>query len=596
MAVKAPKLGRSQVSATAKWALLAVAALALVLVKLTPLWTSADNKLFDYASTILPKAPDQPGVVFVAIDEPSFSFVDVQWPWPRIIHANLAESLRDAGAKAIAFDIVFAEGSDYEHDLALGRAVGDIGVFAADETFIETPHAAQLVRTEPIEDILAAGAKSGVASISLDGDGVIRALPARADGFARTLLEVAEGQAFDVESGKHLIQYFGPAGTYPRVSYYQAMDPERFLPEGYFNDKVVIVGYGLQAVPDIESRNVDAFETSYTLRTGQLTYGAEVHATIFDNIKHDLSILSPPRWTEFALLLLGVVAGGFVFRMSAWVHRLGIAAAGMGVVIAASWMALQYGRVWLSFLDPVMGFAAGLSVLSVRDFVLEQRMRREIQGAFSQYLSPDMVERIVADPSQLNLGGERKILTIMFADIRGFTGLSEMFEHNPQGLTQLINDILTPLANIVMENGGTIDKFIGDCIMAFWNAPLDDHDHAANAVKAASEMVAALGGINARIADQMPGKDAPPVRIGIGINTGDCVVGNMGSEARFDYSVLGDPVNVASRLEGLTKTYDTPIVIGETTRAACESRKFTQLDSIQVRGRSQELAIFKPEN
>lgn len=593
MAVRTPDIRPNQDKFRNAVFIASLILLFLGLMKTTSLWNDINGRLFDTVSTVAPTTPDEPGVVLVAIDEPSFSEIGMQWPWPRIVHANLLKSLKQAGAKAIAVDVVFSEFAEFEHDKALGQAAADITVFASDETLMESNYGSQLIRTEPVEDILAYGAKTGVASVATDGDGVLRTMPIYADGLARMLLQIATGQDVAASSGERLIQYFGPAGSYPRVSYYQALSPEKFLPPDYFKDKVVLIGYALQTVPEVETSTTDAFETPYTMRTGQLSYGVEAHATIFDNYKNELSILKPNLWIGYMLLLLGGLIGLLIARSQNWGVKAVLGIGGIFAIIVSSWLTLKFGRIWLSPWEPGMGFFGVLAALSVRDFSIERRMRRDIQGAFSQYLSPDMVSSIVKNPDQLNLGGERKTLTLMFADIRGFTTLSEHFKDDPQGLTQLINDILTPLSDIVMKHGGTIDKFIGDCIMAFWNAPLDDPDHAEHAVGAATEMVASLDGINASIKAQLEHLEDVNIRIGIGINTGDCVVGNMGSNARFDYSVLGDPVNIASRLEGLTKTYDTPIIFGEATYAhLLGTASINELDEIQVRGRHQTLKIY----
>jgi len=229
------------------------------------------------------------------------------------------------------------------------------------------------------------------------------------------------------------------------------------------------------------------------------------------------------------------------------------------------------------------------------DYAAERRSRREITRAFSRYLSPALVERLANDPSQLKLGGERRTLTILFCDVRGFTTISETLKDDPEQLTTLINRLLTPLSEIVLESGGTIDKFIGDCLMAFWNAPLDDPDHASHAVGAALRMLEAIETLNAELRREAEGKGTAPhvLKIGIGINTGDCVVGNMGSSRRFDYSVLGDCVNLASRLEGESKNYGVPLLIGEQT-ARLSAADFTsvELDSITVKGRTALSPIF----
>ena len=197
--------------------------------------------------------------------------------------------------------------------------------------------------------------------------------------------------------------------------------------------------------------------------------------------------------------------------------------------------------------------------------------------------------------AQLKLGGERRTLTVLFCDVRGFTTISEDMKDDPEGLTTLVNRLLTPLSEAVLNRRGTIDKYIGDCLMAFWNAPLDDPDHAVHAVQAARDMLAALGGLNAELEAEAKAAGRPPkaLRIGIGINTGECVVGNMGSARRFDYSALGDAVNLASRLEGASKDYGVPLLLGERT-ATLAARKFAvaELDRITVKGRSTVSPVF----
>jgi adenylate cyclase len=217
----------------------------------------------------------------------------------------------------------------------------------------------------------------------------------------------------------------------------------------------------------------------------------------------------------------------------------------------------------------------------------------DIQHAFSHYVPPRLVEQLMADPRLLNLGGETRDITVLFADVRGFTALAEAMEDDPQRLTRVINALLCPLSEIVMAYGGTIDKYMGDCVMAFWGAPADDPHHADNAVAAARAMLDAMPEINDRV--RRAAVDCgclPPMSIGIGINSGKCVVGNLGCQTRFDYSVLGDPVNVASRLEGLSKSYGVPLLIGEGAAQRLQRSPARELDRITVRGRNGAQAVF----
>lgn len=254
-------------------------------------------------------------------------------------------------------------------------------------------------------------------------------------------------------------------------------------------------------------------------------------------------------------------------------------------VVDASRTPLAHPAVASSSIAPARDVAAQLAAA--------QRRGREMERAFSHYVPPHVIERLIADPDGLRLGGETRDVTVLFADLRGFTALAEQLKDNPRRLTDLINTFLDPMTDIVLAHGGTIDKYMGDCIMAFWGAPTDDPDHARHAFGAAQAMLAAMDGVNLRLVEAFPDLAMPTVEIGIGINSGECLVGNLGSRRRFDYSVLGDPVNVASRLEDLCKTYNTPLLAGEeTARRIGDQPGLIEVDRIAVRGRSAKVSVF----
>jgi len=560
------------------------------------LFEPVSGRAFDVLSTLAPMHPAEPGVLIVAIDEPSFSALGQPWPWSRDVHARLVHALREAGARVIAFDVVFAEPSDPAADAALAAAADPDTLFAADETVSDQGFGALAIRTEPIPELTARGARMGVASLSMDGDGVLRRIPRYPDGFAAQIARMTGAKGEGGQGGRR-IQYFGPPGSYPRVSYYQALEPAKYLPPGLLKGRVVIVGQALQTSPEAGKGGVDAFETPWTLATQRLSPGVEVQATLYDNLVHGLGIRAAPAPVTLALVLAAALLGWWAMRPQKLLARAALALGAILIAGVAAWLALRFGRLWVSPVEPAVALALQAIALSAYDFAAEQRRRRQTQAAFSQYVAPAVVERLVANPELLNLGGETRELTIMFADIRGFTGISEAMKDDPQGLTRLINGILTPLSDIVMGHGGTIDKYMGDCVMAFWGAPLDDPDHAQHAVEAAREMLAAMPAINASLRALVPpDRDLPPVRIGIGVNSGTCVVGNMGSEKRFDYSVLGDAVNVASRLESLCKTYEVELVIGEATAGALSGVDVIELDRIAVRGKQETLSIHTLRN
>nr|WP_269456293.1 adenylate/guanylate cyclase domain-containing protein [Rhizobium quercicola] len=559
-------------------------------------WHLLEMRAFDYLSTIAPPTRPADSPVIVAIDEPSMMEIGTQWPWPRSLHGELVTALRAAGARAIALDIIFAEpAADPAQDARLAAVLGPDVVLAGDEALIRTPHADQFVRTEPLAQLTTTGARIGIASVSLDADGVLRRVPAYHDGLARQLLDVA-GRPAEIAAGEKLTQTFGPARTYDTVSYYQALHPDQFLPQDTFRGRTVIVGLSLQNAPTLDAAAADAFPTSDTLHSGRLVSGAEIQATLFDNLSAGLFIKpAGPLLRMLSIVGASVIAAIIARGETGWTTAQAALFVVGGAVVGAG-LSLRYGRVFIPPLAPLGSFLLVCGVKASVDFAAERRRRRAITSAFSQYLAPAVVAKLAANPTMLKLGGERRVLTILFCDVRGFTTISEALKDDPEQLTTLINRLLTPLSDIVLESGGTIDKYIGDCIMAFWNAPLDVPDHAVRAVRAALAMLEAVDMLNGQLQAeaQDAGRDPPPsLRIGIGINTGACIVGNMGSTRRFDYSVLGDSVNLASRLEGESKNYGVPLLIGETTAALVrDTISVTELDRITVKGRTGLSAVF----
>lgn len=574
---------------------LAIAALVAALLSpllVVPPFRLIEARLYDLFSTINPPLPPEPGVVIVAIDEPSFAEIGQRWPWPRNLHGDVVRKLREAGAKVIGLDIIFSEPSTAMADGALAAAVGPDTVLAADDVVTRMDQGTQVSRVGPLDDLLDAEAVPGVTSVALDGDAYLRRMPTARDTFAAEALRLAGTPVEPAPEGA-LIQYFGPARTYPTVSYYQALDPAAFLPPGRFKDRIVFVGLSLKAAAAPDSGAPDAFPTPYTLYSEAVTAGVEVQATVLDNLRHRLYVL--PLGTPamagilFAAALLAALVAG---RRTSW--RTGLtAAASLVLLCAGAWVLLRYGRLWA---PPALPAAAMLGVFGARfglDFARERQMRRQVSDAFSRYLSPDLVAQLARDPSSLKLGGERKNLSVLFCDVRGFTTMSERLKDEPERLTALINRLLDALSGAVMAEGGTIDKYMGDCVMAFWNAPLPSPDHPQRAVRAALRMIDAVQTLNAELERETGDTALARFAVGVGVNTGDCVVGNVGSRWRYDYSVLGDTVNHASRLEGLSKEYGVSVILGPDTAERVRDQFVTmELDRIAVRGRTTATAIY----
>ncbi len=265
------------------------------------------------------------------------------------------------------------------------------------------------------------------------------------------------------------------------------------------------------------------------------------------------------------------------------------------LLIGTSWYFYTQHRLLIDFTYPLMSTTAIYLTLIFSSFVSEQKQRRQIRSAFGQYISPALIEQLAQSPEKLLLGGEEREMTIMFSDVSGFTTISESYKHDPQGLTALMNRFLTPLTNAILDRKGTIDKYMGDAIMAFWNAPLDDKEHQLNACEAALDMLERIDELNQEreIEAEDGGHTYIPINVGVGLNTGTCVVGNMGSDLRFDYSVLGDSVNLASRLEGQSKDYGFPIIIGSKTAMAVKDKfAILELDFIMVKGKKEPEVIY----
>jgi adenylate cyclase len=315
-------------------------------------------------------------------------------------------------------------------------------------------------------------------------------------------------------------------------------------------------------------------------------------------IKQSQFYLRYPNFANAAEIAIMLLAG---IAMIIFVPRVGPMWTLAGLVTATgglSWLAWYLYSEKLILVDVTYPGAVTFTiyaVLTFSNYTREAAEKKKVRGAFGMYLSPDLVNQLAENPDQLKLGGETKQMTFLFCDVRGFTSISETFKKNPMGLTLLVNRFLTPLTEAILTRNGTIDKYMGDCIMAFWNAPIDDELHSEHACTSALAMFKELEVLNAAREKEAEeaGEEFLPLNVGIGINTGDCVVGNMGSERRFDYSVLGDPVNLAARLEGQSKNYGVKIVIGEDTANQVTGKFATlPLDMIAVKGKTEAVSIF----
>lgn len=472
-------------------------------------------------------------------------------------------------------------------------------------------HHPALLRNIPLLDKAAAG--RGIFNVTPEPDGVVRRIPAAVkvgDTIYPTLsvemLRVATGQQSilirmpkqgeDLAGIKDVVirpsvmqtdakgRVFLYAAPYDRNAYISAKD----IKEGTFDParvagKLVLIGTSAAGLLDIRTTALD-----------RRIPGVDVHAQIIETVLDGMQLSIP-------------LDAGFIERGATIIGALLMIA--LVPMIGARWTLLVFlgvaggmaGWSWWQFLhlrllyDPVLPSVTALLLfiqLTYWGYASEEAQRRQVRTAFGRYLSPALVEKLAHDPSHLKLGGEMRDMTLLFCDVRGFTTISELFD--AQGLTRLINRFLTPMTNVILERFGTIDKYMGDCIMAFWNAPLDDEDHSRHACEAALVMMERLGPLNDELEQEAKAEQRRhvPIKIGIGLNSGPVCVGNMGSDQRFDYSVLGDTVNLASRLEGQSKPYGVYIVIGDETRKRAPDYAALELDLIKVKGKTEAVRIW----
>jgi adenylate cyclase len=615
-------------------------------------------RTFDLFQVMRPRAPTIRAVVIVDIDEPSLREIG-QWPWPRTVIADLIMRLRAAGAVAVGFDVVFAEpdrmspavaansfvGLDEEtreklaalpsNDTIFADAIKRAGGIIAGQTATgqeaqraedeDTPRTgfatigpnprrflikfpALLRNIPPIEQ---AAAGRGLFSIDPESDGIVRRVPvvmeARGQLVPALTMEmlrvVSRASALVIRADQAGIRTVAVPGLEVPTDergrfwvYFNRRDPARSvsaadvlhgrLAPDRIRGRLVLIGTSATGLLDIKTTPVQPDMP-----------GVEVHAQILENILTK-SLLASPGYAIGAEIIAAVVFGLAIIIAAPMLPAAIVVALGAILIaglISISWYFFVAHHLLIDFTYPLISCWLIYLVLTFVNYFREQQQRQQIRSAFGFYLSPPLVEQLARSPEKLVLGGEERRMTILFSDVRGFTGISEHYKDDPQGLTQLMNRFLTPLTNAIIERKGTIDKYIGDAIMAFWNAPVDDDEHEANACDAALEMLARAEVLNGELKREAEASGGVymPLRIGIGLNSGPCVVGNMGSDFRFNYSVLGDTVNLASRLESRTKDYRLSLVIGSRTAERAEERFATmEIDLIQVKGKKQPELVF----
>ena len=574
-------------------------------------------KSFDLLLQSEPKEISQ-DIAVVTIDEKAIEKYG-QWPWNRSVLGDIIGQLRKAEVGIIVLPILFSEEDRLGGDQTLSNYIYQNGVIIAQVGTNQTnknsvPRGVAKIGDPlpylfewggmlgPIPQLGEVADGVGVVNTAPEIDGVTRRIPLLMKignevypAMAIEVIRVAvQAPSYQVKAGDAgiialRVPGFSTIETDPNARIWlrwnkeyetvSAADVENFKS---LKGKTVIIGStaeGLNSIIATPTGERYSFElTASTLQT--VLDGKQIN-------RYDISL--------FVELVIAFVVGIIIVIIARFTPYwfIGIKLLSLyGASIFASYYlfnkyAILADASWIIITLTIVGFHSVFN-----RFILEFQLKQQIKKQFEHYLEPKMVKKLQQNPDLLKLGGETKELTFMFSDIRGFTPLSEKYQSNPADLTKVINRFLTPMTNIIMKNGGTIDKYMGDCIMAFWNAPIDTPNHKELAIKSALEMMDKLKELN-----ETDGfGDGNKINIGIGINTGKCIVGNMGSDQRFDYSVIGDPVNLASRLEGVSKNYDATLVIGEDTyRGISKLYKFKKLDDVQVKGKSNKVTIYTIE-
>jgi adenylate cyclase len=551
-----------------------------------------DWRLYDVYSRRIARQPDPaPDVVVVAIDEPSFTEIGLPWPWPRSLHGTLVERLKEGGARTIAFDLLFdVPSSSPDDDAAYAEAIGSAGnvILGADQAVIDDRQYSLTQWSEPIAPLAAASAARGVVRIPFDPDGVIRRGSLTIENRPSLALAVASrtpGFTPPPDTGSpRLFRFNGaPRHGIVTVSYYQALDAAKLLPSGIFKDKHVLVGRSLAATTI--DQQTDHFPTPVAIQMA----GVEIHATIVDALLRE-RFIGDPLGGGARLLAVCLVAGILV---AAALWRLGPAAAPalagalVAMTVAGGYVALRAG-VRLPVVAPAITMASVYGLTAAYRYGLSTRERRMIKRAFQHYVAPAIVEQMLNDPSRLKLGGDEYEVTVLFSDLEGFTTLSERL--GPAALSAHLGGYFKAMLDVLLAQRGTLDKLIGDAIMMYFGCPIPDEQHAVQACRGALAMQKEMVALNAKWASE----GLPQLRTRVGINTGRAVAGNMGTDTIFNFTILGDCVNLASRLEGVNKEYGSLIIVGEDTWVrARQAFEFRELDWIRVKGKVKPVAIFE---
>lgn len=556
-------------------------------------------------------APDS-DIVIVDIDDASLARMENEagrWPWPRAVHGELVQGIAAQQPRAIVFDILFSERDEFrpDSDAAFNQALRgmdnvyfpmvrrDAAMDAHGAPVAEVADLLGMQRTERADAqariaVLPPLAldpehwRVGTINFEEDADGVGRRYQLYTDAYGWKLpslpARVAQDLGYDVPQQRDiLLAWRGKPGAFKHISYadlYADFSREqRQRPADELKGKIVIIGTAATGMHDVRVTPL-----------ASLTPGVEMLATAIDNLKNGRTMqrVGEDFALAVAVLLIALLTLAFLRGMNALKSGLGLLAVSL-VLLLVAYLAAG-GQVLLPVLAPLVLAWAAYFTFSLREYLRERKKREQAVQLFSRFVNPHVVQELVAHGG-LSRAGESRQITVLFSDIRGFTTLSE--KRTPEQVVELLNRYFSLQVEVIFRHGGSLDKFIGDAIMAFWGAPLDDPEHARHAVEAALEM----GEVLQRFKQDLGEQDAT-FDVGIGIHSGPAVVGLIGSEQRREYTAIGDTVNLASRIEGLTKGVSRILVSRETMEACGDAFVFQSFGSFKVKGREQEVELFAP--
>ncbi len=537
-------------------------------------------------------------VVLVTVDDASIERIG-QWPWPREVFAHVLRRLNDEQSrpKVLGLDVLFSEPSRRgdNDDVVLIEALKQLQYPVVVPTQIQHIQIQKniiqgtgMVSTMPA---ITNHTTVGHANLIIDSDGVARRFAPSIgtdQGNEKKDIKAFAVEVFEKTNIKKInsplrsqekIVFSGPPGTLVRIPFYRIWEGDASA-LSRTKDKIVLIGSTASSLHDIQQVPVSR---------GIAMPGVEIQGNIIEMLLQDRRLQSVPLVGTVALMaIVAVVAAcsAFFFGL-AMATVIGIVMIGLEIVLIA--IAYQYG-VGVNMLYIVGATIGSIVLVKAYKYTIIDNRTRQIKKVFAKYVSPRVLEEILKNPDAVTLGGEEREMTVFFSDIRGFTTISE--QTTPTELVRILNEYFTQMTAEVLRTGGVVDKYIGDAVMAFWGAPIDDPDHADHAVEAALAMIEKLKLLNQKLRAQ----GDPEIKIGIGLYSGKAVVGNVGSNDRFDYTVIGDTVNAASRLEGLNKEYKTQIIISESVKNKLKKQyPLVCLGCAPVKGRKEPINIYTIE-